>query len=196
MTIFSNNRNITNLRKAIGEKIFGNVIFEVISEIESFFRPMDKIIDLGAGNCRFTKLLKDKGYDVQPVDVKDRSYHKEIAVHVYDGVHLPFKDSEFDICLLKSVLHHTSDPKIVLKEAVRVSKKIVIYENVVTNIFQRYITYFSDCVMNQELIQPYTHKTDKEWRYLFNELELDLVKVTDKKTWYLLQDKVYYLKKL
>ena len=138
-TSSNNKRNITNFRKAVGEKIFGNAISEVTSQIELFLKPRDKIIDLGAGNCRFTKLLKDKGYDVVPVDVKDRSYHPEIEVYVYDGVHLPFKDNEFDVCLLKSVLHHTPNPEVVLKEAVRVSKKLIIYENVVTNILQRYL---------------------------------------------------------
>ncbi len=62
--------------------------------------------------------------------------------------------------------------------------------------FKDICTYLSDGVMNQELIEPHTNKTDKEWRYLFNNLELDLVNVIDKKTWFFLQDKIYFLKKL
>ncbi len=185
-----------NLRKVIREKLFGNAVSEDTSQMESFLKPGDKIIDLGAGHCLYTKLLKDKGYDVQPVDIKNHSYYKEIEVYVYDGEHLPFKDNEFDVCLLRSVLHHTLDPEIVLKEAVRVSKKLTIYENVVTNVFQRYCTYFIDCIMNKELIEPHTNKTDKEWQHLFKELELDLINVIDKKALFFRQDKIYFLKKI
>lgn len=187
---------ITNLRKVIGEKLFGKAVFQSISQMEPFLKPGDKIIDLGAGQCLYTKLLRDKGYDVKPVDIKNHSYYKEIEVYVYDGMHLPFRDNEFDVCLLRSVLHHTPDPELVLKEAKRVSIKLIIHENVVTNIFQRYYTYLIDCIMNKELVEPHTNKTDKEWKYLFKKLELDLVNVIDEKALFFLQNKTYFLKKL
>ncbi len=185
-----------NLRKAIGEKLFGNAVSENTSQMESFLKQKDKIIDLGAGTCLFTKLLKDKGYYVQPVDIKNRSYYPEIEVYVYDGEHLPFKDNEFDVCLLRSILHHTPNPEVVLKEAVRVSKKLIIHENTVTNIFQRYYTYLIDCILNKELVEPHTNKTDKEWKHLFKKLELDLVNVKDEKALFFLQDKIYFLTKI
>lgn len=194
----SSNRKkiITDLRKVIGEKLFGKTVAEITSKIEPFLKSKDKIIDLGAGPCFYTKLLKDKDYSIQAVDIKNRSFYSEIEVIVYDGENLPFKDNEFNVCLLRSVLHHTPNPQVVLKEAARVSKKLVIYENVVTNIFQRYYTYLIDCTMNKELIEPHTNKTDKEWRLLFNKLDLDLVNVIDEKAWLFLQNKIYFLKKL
>ena len=189
---------ITNLRKVIGERLFGNSVSKDTSQMEPFLKQKDKIIDLGAGHCLYTKLLKDKGYDVQPVDIENSSYYPEIEVYIYDGEHLPFKDNEFDVCLLRSVLHHTTNPEVVLKEAVRVSKKLIIYENVITNnIFQRYSTYLMDCIMNKELIGgPHANKTDKEWRLLFEKSELDLVNIIDRKAWFFLQDKIYFLKNL
>lgn len=186
---------VTNLRRALGEKLFGNSIARNTNQILPFLKAKDKIIDLGAGTGIYTQLLKRKGYNVQPVDIKDYSYYPEIKVNVYDGEHLPFKDNEFDVCLLRSVLHHTPDPEVVLKEAVRVSKKLIIHENVVTNIFQRYYTYLIDCVMNKELIEPHTNKTDIDWRLLFKKLELDLVNVIDEKAWVFLQNKTYVLEK-
>jgi len=185
-----------NLRKCIGEKLFGNAVYHAASQMELFLTPADKIIDLGAGTCLFTKFLKDKGYNVKPVDIKDRSYYRNIKVYIYDGGHLPFKDNEFDVCILKSVLHHMPNPEVVLAEAVRVSRKLIIYENVVTNIFQRHYTYLIDCIMNKELIEPHTNKTDKEWRLLFKKFRLDLVNVIDEKAWLFLQNKMYFLKRL
>lgn len=187
---------ITNLRKVIGEKLFGNTVAEITNKIVPFLKPTDKIIDLGAGPCFYTKLLRGKGYSVQPVDIKNRSFYSEIEVIIYDGENLPFKDNEFDVCLLRSVLHHTPNPEVVLQEAIRVAKKLIIHENVVTNIFQRYYTYLIDCIMNKELIEPHTNKTDKEWRLLFNKLKLDLVNTIDEKAWLFLQNKIYFLKKL
>lgn len=186
---------IQDLRKAIGEKLFGSDVMEAINVIESFLKPKDKIIDLGAGSCMFTKALKDKGYDVQAVDVKDYNYYKEIKVLVYDGKRLPFKDNEFDTCLLRAVLHHTYDPELVLKEAARVSKKLIIYENVFSNIFQKYYTFAIDSIMNKELIEPHTNKTDKEWRLLFKKLSLKSVKIIDQKAYFFMKDKIYFLNK-
>ena len=187
---------ITNLRRAVGEKLFGNLTVRYTNQIVPFLKPKDKIIDLGAGTGIYTHLLKGKGFNVQPVDIKDYSYYSDIGVCLYDGEHLPFKKNEFDVCLLRSVLHHTPDPEVVLKEAVRVSKKLIIHENVIINIFQRYYTYLIDCIMNKQLIAAHTNKTDKEWRLLFKKLKLDLVNVIDEKAWCFLQNKTYILKKL
>ncbi len=187
---------ITNLRRAMGEKLFGNSTARYINQIIPFLKPKDKIIDLGAGTSVYTKLLKNKGYNVQPVDIKNYSYYSDIGMCVYDGKHLPFKNNDFDVCLLRSVLHHSSDPEVVLKEAVRVSKKLIIHENVITNIFQRYYTFLIDCIMNKELIEPHTNKTDEEWRALFKRLNLDLVDTIDEKAFLFLQNKTYVLKKL
>lgn len=186
---------VAKLRKTLGEKIFGDKVSGMISKIETFLTPKDKIIDLGAGTCLFTKILRDKGYEVRAVDIKDRSYYSEIDVFIYDGKKLPFKDNQFDVCLLISVLHHILNPEAILKEAARVSKRLIIHENVITNIFQRYFTYLIDCMMNKELIEPHTNKSDKQWRLLFKQLGLDLVKVSDEKAWFYLQNKLYFLKK-
>jgi len=66
-----------------------------------------------------------------------------------------------------------------LLEAKRVSKKIIIIEEIYTNIFNKYLTYFIDSLLNLEFIgHPHTNKTDKEWKLLFGQLGL---KLTDAK---------------
>lgn len=185
-----------SLRKAIGEKIFGARVEEIVDQIKSFLRLDDLIIDLGAGPCLFTKLLREQGYKVKPVDIKNRSYYENISSQIYDGKNLPFKNDDFDICLLIAVLHHTPHPERVLKEAIRVSTKIIIYEDVVTNIFQKLYTYFIDSVLNKEFFgHPHTNKTDKQWRRLFKKLGLKLVRVEYKKSWLFLLNLMYFLEK-
>ncbi len=184
-----------SLRKKISEKIFHDGVSETINQIRSFLEPGDTVIDLGAGTCLFTKLLRESGYSVTPVDIKNRSYFPDIVSKVYDGKHLPFKDQRFDVCILIAVLHHTPDPEVVLKEAVRISRKLVIYEDALTNNFQRFYTYFIDSVLNKELIAPHTNKTDAEWQALFKKLGLSLVKINYEKNWLFLYNPIYFLEK-
>ncbi|MBI2028297.1 MAG: class I SAM-dependent methyltransferase [Candidatus Levybacteria bacterium] len=188
--------SITVLRKFIGQKLFGNDVIETIALMKPFLKKKYKILDLGAGTCQFTKLLREEGYNIEPVDVKDYNYYPEIKVRVYDGKHLPFKDNEFDVCILRAVLHHTPNPNAVLEEAERVSRRLIIFENVITNPFQKYYTFFVDSVMNKELIAPHTNKTDKEWKLLFKHLKLSLVETIRKTDWLFMQDRIYFLQKI
>src|SRR5919108_3625942 len=98
-----------------------------------FLNKDEKILDLGCGQCIHSKLLKDHGFDVTSVDVKARSIYPDITPIVYDGKTLPFKDNEFDTCMLIAVLHHTPDPELVIKEAMRVSQKLIIREDIYSN---------------------------------------------------------------
>ncbi len=169
---------------------------DVIRNIQKLVKESDRILDLGAGTCLFTKKLREKGYNVYPIDVRNRSYYKEIRPEIYDGEHLLLKNNSFDVCLLIAVLHHTKNPEVVLNEAVRVSKKLIIYEDVVTNPIQRFYTYFIDSVLNKELIAPHTNKKDEEWKGLFSELGLNLVKTKYRRTWLFLQNPMYFLEKI
>ncbi len=184
-----------SIKKRIGKILLSYNVDTTIGHVLSFLKSGDTIIDLGAGTCDITNILLEKGYSVTPVETKSRSRHPEIVPVVYDGKRIPFKNDKFDVCILIAVLHHTPDPEVVLKEAIRVSKKIIIYEDAVTNIFQRYYTYLLDSYFNRELIAPHTNKTDKEWRVLFKKLRLKLVKVTYEKTWLFFQNPTYFLKK-
>lgn len=184
-----------NLRKKINEILMSPNVNNIANYISSFVKPGDKIIDLGSGTGIYTKIFREKGYNVTPVDVKIRSKYSDIVISIYDGEHLSFKDNKFDVCFLIAVLHHTKDPEVVLKEAIRVSKKLVVYEDAITNIFQRYYTYLTDSFFNQEWIAPHTNKTDAQWRVIFKKLGLRLVKTKYEKTWLFLQNPIYFLEK-
>lgn len=184
-----------NLRKKLNEILLTPNVDNTAKYIQSFVKPGDKILDLGSGTGVYTKIFRRKGHRVTPVDIKNRSKYKDIVISVYDGKHLPFNANKFDVCFLLAVLHHTPDPEVVLKEAIRVSNKLVIYEDAVTNIFQRYFTYIVDGYFNQELIAPHTNKTDAQWRVLFKKLGLKLIKTKYEKTWLFLQNPIYFLEK-
>lgn len=146
-----------------------------LSRIQKYLRLSETILDIGAGPGSLCLLLERGGYNVTPLDVKDRALTDEVKPTIYDGVTLPFKEGSFDTALILTVLHHTANPRCVLLEAKRVAANIIIIEDVYTNVFQQYLTYIFDSIFNFELTgHPHSNKTDSEWKELFRELGLTL----------------------
>lgn len=185
---------ISSVRKKNGEALFTNNVEHLLSKFLFFISPSDRILDLGSGTCMFTRILKEKGFNITPVDINNKSYYEEITPVIYDGEHLPFKDSSFDACLLIAVLHHTPDPELILREAMRVSKKIILLEDIYINVFQKYYTFFIDSLLNKEFINhPHSNKRNDEWLKLFKKLGLKVEKEEHSKAYGFLQNATYYL---
>jgi len=154
---------------------FGNLRAEGIKKIAHLDKK-EKILDIGAGTCHIDWLLKKSGFKTLPLDVKDLSFVKSIKPKIYDGSKIPFKSKHFDSSLLITVLHHTKDPVKILKEAKRVSKKIIIIEDIVLNKAHGFLTNLFDSLMNLEFFgHPHSNKSDSEWKDLFKKLDLRLV---------------------
>ncbi len=139
-------------------------------------------------------MLQEKGYDVTALDIKDLTYTDKIKPVLYDGRTIPFADNQFDISLLLTVLQHVSDPINLLEESARVSKKIIIIEDVYNSIFQQYLTYIVDSLVNFEIFgHPHTNMTDKQWRDQFDKLGLKLFTAYVDNYIYLFRQAVYVL---
>ena len=146
-----------------------------LSHIAPYLPTHGSIIDIGSGTGTTSRLLRERGFEVTSVDVKDRSIDPSLRPVLYDGTTLPFSDDSFDCALLLTVLHHTPDPETVLREAARVAKHIIIIEDVYTNSPQKYLTFFTDSLFNLEFRgHPHSNKRDSEWRELFSKLHLTL----------------------
>jgi len=152
---------------------------DILRKIVPSLRKSDRILDVGAGSCEVAKALVDAGFNVKPIDVVNKSLYKNLAPMIYDGKTLPFPDNSFDVVLLITVLHHIKDPIEVLREAKRVAPKIILMEDLHTNIFQKYLTFAMDSFMNREFLgHPHTNKTKEEWEKVFADLDL-IVRSTD-----------------
>ncbi len=126
------------------------------------------ILDIGSGNGALVKLLRDKGVSVKALDIGDNSSFTDVQVQVYDGEKLPFGKKQFDACQLITMLHHTTNAEEILREAERVSDRIIIMEDVYESSFQKYMTWFTDSLVNWEFYgHPHTNRTDAEWKEMF-----------------------------
>jgi SAM-dependent methyltransferase len=140
-----------------------------------FLNKGQKLLELGSGNGALSVLLQQEGMEVSPLDVKDKSIFQEIDVVIYDGAKLPYSDEEFDVCQLITMLHHTTNAEELIQEAKRVSKKVIVMEDVYENVLQKYLTWISDSIVNWEFYgHPHTNRTDCEWRQIFKQNGLEV----------------------
>lgn len=185
---------LNKLRRTGGQSVFLKKVEDIVNRMEFFLTPGEKILDYGAGTCMFSKVFTDRGYKVTSVDVRAYSYYSDIQPIIYDGKTLPFPDKSFDTCILMAVLHHTQDPEAVLREAIRVSKKLIILEDVISSPLQKYYTYIIDSIMNKEFFgHPHTNKDDTAWKNIFSKYKLTLHKSEFMNTYGYLLNGIYYL---
>ncbi|RMF55023.1 class I SAM-dependent methyltransferase [Candidatus Woesearchaeota archaeon] len=166
-----------------------------VKRITKHLKKTDNILDIGSGYGAVSWLLRKQGYKVTPLDVKNKSCTKEIRPIIYNGRKIPFKDKSFDVALLITVLHHTKNPEEVLKEARRVAKRLIVMEETYSNIFQKYVTFIIDSLVNFEFLgHPHTNKTDAEWRRTFRNMGLEVCDVNKKRQLVFLEQVTYFLR--
>jgi alpha-1,6-mannosyltransferase len=135
----------------------------------------ENILEVGSGNGAVTKLLRNAGQRVTPLDIADRSIFPNTNVVLYDGERFPFTDKEFTTCQLITMLHHTPDPEHLVREAMRVADRIIIMEDIYTDPFQKQLTFIADSIVNWEFFgHPHTNRTDAQWRATFDHLGLSV----------------------
>jgi ubiquinone/menaquinone biosynthesis C-methylase UbiE len=135
-----------------------------------------RIIDIGCGTGHLSKILQDHEYDVLAIDVRNRVQVEGIQFSLYDGKKIPVHDLSYDTSLLMTVLHHTPDPEAVIKEALRVSRRVVIIEDVYESASEKIKTFVLDSVFNLEFFgHPHSNKTDAEWKEYFASEDIRLL---------------------
>ena len=96
-------------------------------------RRHQTLLEIGCGTGRFLNFFWDAGFAVTGIDasremlaVARKRIDRRIPLQLADGARLPYHDNEFDFCALITVLEFCSDPKQVVREACRVSRKGVL----------------------------------------------------------------------
>ncbi len=103
--------------------------FAGLSEVGSLCHG-DRILDLGAGTGRFSRLAAEVGPTVafdRSRDMLDRARGKGPFARIRGDAHaLPFRRDAFDVTLVVMVVHQLADLPRALREIARVSRRVAI----------------------------------------------------------------------
>jgi len=141
--------------------------------------PPGTVLDVGCGDGTIDTLIGGlrKDVSISGVDILVRPSAK-IPVTGFNGSELPFPDKSFDAALFVDVLHHTSDPNILLREAVRVARTAVVIKDHTADSAVSYpILRLMDWVGNAHhgVVLPYNYWNSSQWRQAFGGLGLTIV---------------------
>ena len=134
------------------------------------------VLDVGCGDGLLAAHVTKRRPDLQisGIDVLVRG-STHIPVRAFDGTTIPFPSRSIDAVVFVDVLHHTVDPLVLLREAVRVSRGIVILKDHTRDGFLAGPTLrVMDWVGNARhgVALPYNYLSTFEWRRAFKAVGL------------------------
>jgi SAM-dependent methyltransferase len=130
-----------------------------------------RVLDVGCGDGLISREIMNQRPDleIEGVDVMLRPV-THIPATTFDGNVLPFADDSFDYVMIVDVLHHTTDPVVVLMESRRVARKGVVIKDHLREGFGAGATLrVMDWVGNRghDVVLPYNYLTRAEWDAAF-----------------------------
>ena len=147
----------------------------IAAHIRAIIPPGARILDVGAGDGFIDSLIVDGRSDISivAVDVRPRD-HTFVPVATFEGAVLPFDDQAFDVVMLIDVLHHAPDPRMLLREAARVGRTVIVKDHTKDGIMAGLRLAFMDYVGNRyaNVALPNVYFTTGQWRRLFADLGL------------------------
>jgi len=134
------------------------------------------VLDVGCGNGIIGHTLNERRKDIFVVGVDVLLRPKMfIPVIQYDGFILPFDNHSFSTVILIDVLHHTSEPEVILKECARVSRQnILVKDHFSETIVDLSLLKILDWVGNNPhgVALPYNYFSRKKWNTLWSSINL------------------------
>jgi len=123
-----------------------------------------QIVEIGSGPGSLLHVMRTAGYRVDGLDIRDNSFRPTLRPILYNGDIMPFKNKAYDTALLPTILHHTPEPDLILAEAARIARRLIIVEDVYDGAIMGWITKRFDSLMNLEFRgHPHSNRTDAEW---------------------------------
>ena len=161
---------------ALHEKlVFGRRVRVLANHLAQLLPPNARVLDVGCGDGTIDVLIQQQRPDIsiEGTDVLVRP-SSHIPVRMFDGATIPHLSDSFDVVMLVDVLHHTDDPVVLLREAARVGKTIVIKDHLREGFLAGFTLRLMDWVGNAHhgVVLPYNYWSRKQWT-----AALDLVRL-------------------
>ena|SRR3989338_9774832 len=140
------------------------------------------VLDLGAGNGYISHYLQNRfGCKIHCADIMNYLEYDLPFIKIVDNK-LAFDNNFFDVAIIIDTLHHMEEKiqVLMLLEAVRVAKKVIIFETERT-----FVALLLDKIMSKiqsmYMPVPWTHKTRAGWQKLFKDLNIEFEEVQIKR---------------
>ena len=143
-------------------------------------------LDVGCGDMTLSETIskKDKkicfkGIDIHEVPLNLRNSEKWKNYTCFDGKNIPFHNRSFDIVLFSDVLHHDYENiGVLLKEAKRVSKYVLIKDHFEYGFMSRKILQLADIIGNYGygISIPKRYLSKKSYNEFLTKCDLEEVK--------------------
>lgn len=140
------------------------------------------ILDVGCGDGLIDRMIMDQtGAAVEGIDTLVRP-HTHVPVRLFDGLTLPCPKRSFDLVMLVDVLHHTQNPQILLAEAARIGRSVLIKDHLRNGFLAESTLRLMDWVGNahHEVALTYNYLSEAEWDHAFANANLRLEKMKKK----------------
>lgn len=138
------------------------------------------VLDVGCGDGTIDAVIGETvpGLSLRGIDVLVRP-RTSIPVEPFDGKHLPLPDLSVDAVMFIDVLHHTADQMVLLREASRVARKLVLIKDHTMDGPLAYPTLrLMDWVGNAQhgVALPYNYWPERRWREAFATLNMAITR--------------------
>lgn len=140
------------------------------------------VLDIGMGCGSIIYFLRKKGFEVKSVDVANLSIYDDLEPIIYDGTKIPFKNNSFESAVIIHVLHHCIDGLAVLREAKRVSKRVIFIEDTYRNWLEWFVVSVSDALNNGEF-WFHEYRTISEWERILKKNKWKIVRKEEWSEW-------------
>ncbi len=148
-----------------------------------FLEGSRSVLDVGAAEGYVgANMAKRLGAQVRLADILDRN-RTPLPLDAYDGRRLPYASGTFDAAVLIFVLHHAERPEALLRETLRVSRRVAILESTYAWKWELALLRRLDRLANRlrsegparEQEGPLHFRTHAEWLTCFEEAGVRIV---------------------
>ena len=164
----------TAIAGALHQKfVYGRRVRVLSAHLAALIPPNARVLDVGCGDGTIDRVILGLRPDVsiEGVDVLVRP-KTQIPVHTFDGSTLPFPPASFDLVMFVDVLHHTTDPRVLLRESARVAGRILLKDHLRDGFLAAPTLRFMDWVGNAPhgVALPYNYWPESQWNAAFRDL--------------------------